>query len=642
MPFLPPDHPHARHTPQPLGERQGNVQSPPSSPATGRGKDTDRIGTQITTKTADGSSSPKKSKSSANLSAMFAKMRRSSKYLSQEAPKDKENTAPPAAANGPVETPIWAQFARPAEDKPHSRPGTRDSKSSGNLANEIARYTPKDYSPSRQRNFNGGLDQPSLRPALNSRPHSTHILGTESLAAAIGRRVTGSRASMEGRRSNDAVRRASRGSSQFGTERPKSWARESTDRKVSDSSTEQAPTQEKLNVAKRGGKVMAAVAAFQGRGRSEVPVKKEAQLDPKAVDMAFESVLEQRQIPEPMRQKMRSLTLRVKADFVKQHEGSGNSPPGSLTAASNNAQSVAVKKDPVTQEDKKETKRSRSRPRSRTFTFSKGDKRGDSPTKKERAQSKSRPTSVYIPEDNDAKPQSTTGPKSPFASLGRKAAPPTVPTDYIKYLNSNADPAKVEVGRLHKLRILLRNETVAWVDSFLSLGGMTEIVGLLHRIMALEWREEHEDQLLHETLLCLKGLCTTERAMQELAKVADKLFPALLAMLFDEEKKGPAEYSTRTVIINVLCEFLLVTNDGGILADSRVQSISSRQLPPPPLQPSNPTPARFSHTSPNPPKTPPKSPWTSSLTCVHLALTETGPAKSPRSPKKYSGSSCTR
>jgi vacuolar protein sorting-associated protein 13A/C len=29
--------------------------------------------------------------------------------------------------------------------------------------------------------------------------------------------------------------------------------------------------------------------------------------------------------------------------------------------------------------------------------------------------------------------------------------------------------------------------------------------------LAMEWREEHEDQLLHETLLCLKGLCTTER-----------------------------------------------------------------------------------------------------------------------------------
>ena len=72
--------------------------------------------------------------------------------------------------------------------------------------------------------------------------------------------------------------------------------------------------------------------------------------------------------------------------------------------------------------------------------------------------------------------------------------------------------------------------------------------------MKIEWREEHEDQLLHEGLLCLKGLCTTERALAELDMVADGLFPALLGMLFDEEKKGPAEYTTRTIIINILCK----------------------------------------------------------------------------------------
>lgn len=141
--------------------------------------------------------------------------------------------------------------------------------------------------------------------------------------------------------------------------------------------------------------------------------------------------------------------------------------------------------------------------------------------------------------------------------MGRKTGPHANPSDYISYLRSNVDPSKVEVGRLHKLRILLRNETVAWVDSFISQQGMAEIVGLLNRIMAIEWREEHEDQLLHETLLCLKGLCTTERAMAELDQVADTLFPALLGMLFDDEKKGPAEYTTRTIIINVLCKSYL-------------------------------------------------------------------------------------
>ncbi|TKA72681.1 hypothetical protein B0A55_06280 [Friedmanniomyces simplex] len=573
IPFLPPDHPHAGKA-RVLGERQGNVQSPPSSPSKQQrsvpAPKTSKTGTssKVKVKTMDGSTSPKKSRSSTNLSAMFAKMNRSSKDLSAVVQKDKENATPPSSSGGQSDTPIWAQFASPDKGKPSSRPSTRDSKSSHNLADEIARYTPRDYSPSKQRNFNGSLDQPSTRPTLNSRPKSAYVLPNEGWAEAIGRRVSGQRASIEGRLSDETQRRESQEQHRrVSGERPVLLKRSHTERKVSGSSGEQAVGKEKLNVLKRGSRVMTAVAAFQGKGKGDQTAAPEPGLDPKAVDDAFEAVLHSRQIPEPMRQKMRSLTLRVKADFIKQDLGSknaGKGPDGSLTSGGKDgAQSPedARKRDSPDdrrsrEEDAKSTKRSRSRPRSRTFTFSKGDKRGDTSPTKERSKSKSRPTSIHIPSDNTAISPTTGTPKSPFGSLGRKPAVSAIPADYIKYLQSNRDPTKIEVGRLHKLRILLRNETVAWVDSFLALGGMTEIVGLLHRIMGLEWREEHEDQLFHETLLCLKGLCTTERAMEELAKVADELFPALLGMLFDEEKKGPAEYGTRTVIVNVLFNFL--------------------------------------------------------------------------------------
>jgi hypothetical protein len=46
----------------------------------------------------------------------------------------------------------------------------------------------------------------------------------------------------------------------------------------------------------------------------------------------------------------------------------------------------------------------------------------------------------------------------------------------------------MEVGKIHKLRQLLRNETVSWVEAFIKLGGMAEIVDLLHRVMLVEWR----------------------------------------------------------------------------------------------------------------------------------------------------------
>jgi hypothetical protein len=46
----------------------------------------------------------------------------------------------------------------------------------------------------------------------------------------------------------------------------------------------------------------------------------------------------------------------------------------------------------------------------------------------------------------------------------------------------------VEVGKMHKLRLLLRNETVQWVNDFITEGGMDEIVQLLYRIMKMTWR----------------------------------------------------------------------------------------------------------------------------------------------------------
>lgn len=60
--------------------------------------------------------------------------------------------------------------------------------------------------------------------------------------------------------------------------------------------------------------------------------------------------------------------------------------------------------------------------------------------------------------------------------------------DFVSYLRKVQKPESVEVGRLHKLRILLRNETVAWIEGFIGQGGMQEIVGLLYRTMNVEWR----------------------------------------------------------------------------------------------------------------------------------------------------------
>lgn len=242
---------------------------------------------------------------------------------------------------------------------------------------------------------------------------------------------------------------------------------------------------------------------------------------------------------------MRALTLRVKADFVKQDKGistpsSPNKRDSKNYFGTDEGSAKETRQSATEIDDDEINATKRSRAQSKTLTFNKGE---SSPPKKHKVDG--RPLSIHIPK--------STSPTKSLASPTARAQN-AAPDDFVAYLRKIRDPTQIEVGRLHKLRLLLRNETVAWVDSFISLGGMSEIVDLLHRIMAIEWREEHEDQLLHEALLCLKGLCTTEVALKKLDGIADSLFPSLLGMLFDEEKKGPSEFNTRGVIINVLCK----------------------------------------------------------------------------------------
>src|ERR1700761_856744 len=96
-------------------------------------------------------------------------------------------------------------------------------------------------------------------------------------------------------------------------------------------------------------------------------------------------------------------------------------------------------------------------------------------------------------------------------------------------------------------------------------------------------REDHEDQLLHEALLCLKALCTTDIALHKLQEMEKTLFPALLAMIFDPEHKGPSEYTTRGIIINILLTHLASVAKDGQLRPSRAVDILeylSDPLPP--------------------------------------------------------------
>ncbi|KAI0477732.1 armadillo-type protein [Xylariaceae sp. FL0804] len=279
------------------------------------------------------------------------------------------------------------------------------------------------------------------------------------------------------------------------------------------------------------------------------PAMSEFELDPRDINKHLEAMLDRRNIPENQRYKMRNLSDTIKMEFIRQDwaesRGINNARPDSLDGD----EGIAGVHENGDSKSKKT--------RGRSFTLSRNSaKKSDSrsPSKKREGtlgrHFRSRST------ESVASERPTSAGSSSGSGILAKMKLQQGPVDYVAYLRKVQKPESVEVGKLHKLRLLLRNETVAWTEEFIRQGGMQEIVGLLQRIMEVEWREEHEDALLHENLLCLKALCTTALALQYLHSIQATLFPALLHMLFDPEKKGPSEFTTRNIITSVLFTYI--------------------------------------------------------------------------------------
>ncbi|UKZ55181.1 hypothetical protein TrVGV298_008998 [Trichoderma virens] len=342
------------------------------------------------------------------------------------------------------------------------------------------------------------------------------------------------------------------------------------------------------------GKVFGAFASFgHGRSKSETstprggsPTTAGHTLDLKDINKQLEALLDRRNIPENQRYKMRNLSDTIKLEFIRQDwaemraaklERKPDRPRTSMnstngTAATASSSSAAAAADSAVVSDGEEEKPKRNRGRSFTFSRAKKEKeqqqgrstQGRSTSKGRSSSKKSTKGESTLGRHFRNKSADSVASDRPISS-GNSSAGSTLlskiklqqgPADYVAYLRKVRQPQQVEVGKLHKLRLLLRNETVAWIEEFIQHGGMKEIVGLLNRIMEVEWREEHEDALLHENLLCLKALSTTAKAMEYLHSVQADLFPKLLHLLFDPEKKGPSEFTTRNIVTSVLYTYI--------------------------------------------------------------------------------------
>ena len=307
-PMLPPDHPHPGRV---LGEIR-NHRRAPSSPTRPRdalsekprelnkkalssmnlrGLSRDKIERKEDDKLSkdkprspdeESPKKPKKSKSSTSISSMLGKSRSPKKSgETSRRPKDKENTTPPSAL-AVNRTPIWEQMHTSKLTDVAEKDNERSV-----LADEIAKYTPRDYSPSKQRNFYGGY-QPTLgkRTPSSTRPQST-IVTASIWSDNISTRRTSrdeEQTAVDKRYSACMPPPASRDASQITLAQPASSIRRASPERNGGG---EQPKQG-LGITKRGARVMAAVAAFNGRTKES---ETEPPLDPKAIDAAFEEML---------------------------------------------------------------------------------------------------------------------------------------------------------------------------------------------------------------------------------------------------------------------------------------------------------------------------------------------------------------
>lgn len=251
------------------------------------------------------------------------------------------------------------------------------------------------------------------------------------------------------------------------------------------------PAREESN-PKRLSRVQAAISAFNAKER-DADVHRH--LNSKDLESEFEKLLDARNIPHNMRDKMRSLDTNIKADFIQKDRTENGTPHSAGTSDSRRGRGKESKDDRRSDDRKS----SRSRSRSRGFTFGRG---SSSPSKKARPESGtySRPRSVDLSQPVGV--YTALSAAGSTASLHEAAAVDTAadPSDFVHYLREIQKPEMVEVGKIHKLRLLLRNETVAWVDGFIAEGGMDEIVQLIYRIMKMEWR--YVDLILTIRVIC--------------------------------------------------------------------------------------------------------------------------------------------
>jgi hypothetical protein len=232
----------------------------------------------------------------------------------------------------------------------------------------------------------------------------------------------------------------------------------------------------------------ASTAAVPHHTRSKSAAAQEPVVDAKEIDSHLEALLDRRNIPENQRYKMRNLNDTIKMEFIRQDWAEMQA--GQVAGAQSPVTSPAA----VAESEADDDKHKRGRSRGRSFTFSRGKRDPSSSSKKSKMEGtigrhfRSKSTDSFTGDRPGSSASGTGSGSGSSVGMFSKIKLHQGPMEYVSYLRKVQKPELVEVGKIHKLRLLLRNETVTWIDEFVRQGGMEEIVGLLNRIMEVEWR----------------------------------------------------------------------------------------------------------------------------------------------------------
>ena len=221
---------------------------------------------------------PKKSKSSTSLSALLSRPK-SSRTLNEDfkilrdKEKEKENHIPPGTAEA-APPPIWAQFATQAQIEFGSsmKAPLNDN---WNVQDEISLYTPKDYSPSKKRDF-----REIGQPTLSKRPVSTCV-SSEHQGMSFAERIAG--VGKTGFEKGEAP----------GPNSKKSEDNKKIGRRLSmgENHVLEDGQPSRHGEKRRESKVMAAVASWNDKAKDSAPDSKQTRLDANVIETQFEVLL---------------------------------------------------------------------------------------------------------------------------------------------------------------------------------------------------------------------------------------------------------------------------------------------------------------------------------------------------------------